>query len=485
MPTAISLDLCDRHRLDLRLMVCCSCVVFAAAHTQVVLAAGDKPNVVVILADDLGYGDLECYGHPRFKTPRLNQMAAEGARFTQFYAPTPYCAPSRGSLLTGRYPWRHGVWRNPAPDAPGGGINDVGIPDDEVTLGEAFKAAGYATKCIGKWHLGHKREFYPRQHGFDEYYGILYSNDMRPVQLFENDDVVEYPVVQASLTQRYTAKAVDFIERNKDRPFFLYLPHAMPHKPLAASEEFYRKSGAGLYGDVLAELDSGIGRVVDKLAALGLDERTCVVFTSDNGAWFGGSTGGLRGMKSITWEGGLRVPAIIRWPGHVPPGQVIAEPCGMIDIFPTVLTLADIPLPEGRTIDGRDLMPVLTMGATFVDRPLFGMQGNRLMTIRAGRYKLHVRTTRNARFVEEGANWIDPRAPDGVTILAPYEQYKPDSYPGLLTGDEPTEMMLFDMENDPQEQHNVAGQHPEVVAPLRAEFDKVQADLPAELRPPR
>lgn len=462
-----------------------SWMALAGALPGVAEATSKPPNVVIIFADDLGYGDLECYGHPEFKTPRLNRMAEEGARLTQFYVPVPYCAPSRGTLLTGRYPWRHGVWRNPAPDAPNGGVNDVGIPEDEVTLGEAFQAAGYATSCIGKWHLGHRPEFFPTRHGFDEYYGILYSNDMRPVQLIENEEVVEYPVVQATLTQRYTARAVDFIERNRDKPFFLYLPHAMPHKPLAPSEAFYKQSGAGLYGDVIAELDWSVGRVLDTIAELGLDEQTFVLFTSDNGPWFGGSTGGLRGMKAATWDGGLRVPAIVRWPGHVPAGQVIDEPLGTIDVLPTVLTLAGIDLPEDRVLDGRDMMPVFVNGAAFDARPLFGMRGDQLMTVRMGRFKLHVtppRGTLLSQFRENGEAWVDPRGPDGVTILAPYEQSRPDEYPGLLTGDESTEMMLFDLENDPGEQRNVAGKHPEVVEDLKRRIEEMVAQFPEELR---
>lgn len=459
-------------------LMCC------LAGARVRAADADAPvNFVVIFADDLGYGDLECYGHPEFRTPNLNRMAEEGARLTNFYVPVPYCAPSRGTLLTGRYPWRHGVWRNPAPDAPGGGINDVGLPDDEITIAETLRELGYATSCIGKWHLGHRPEFYPRRQGFDEYFGILYSNDMRPVELRENDDRCEYPVVQATLTRRYTERAIDFIERNRDRPFFLYLPHAMPHKPLACSEDYYQQSGNGLYADVMDELDWGIGQVLDRIAALGLDERTFVLFTSDNGPWFGGSTGGLRGMKGASWEGGLRVPAIFRCPGRMPAGQVIDTPCGTIDVLPTILTLAGASLPD-RKLDGVDLLPTLTEGAALPERPLYSMRGNQLATVRDNRFKLHVPVTRDG-FARFGDDWVDPRAPDGVTILAPYEQARPSAYPGVRTGDEPVEMMLFDLQNDPAEQHNVAAQHPDVVARLRAWYDEALAEFPPEIRPQR
>ncbi len=438
--------------------------------------AADRPNVVLLFADDLGYGDLGCQGHPKFKTPALDRMAAEGVRLTDFYVPVPYCAPSRGTIMTGRYPWRHGVVRNPCPDA---GINDVGIPDSELTLGEALQAAGYATCCIGKWHLGHRPQFYPRRNGFDEYFGILYSNDMRPVELIDGDDVAEYPVVQATLTKRYTERALRFIEKNRTRPFFLYFPHAMPHKPLAASEDFYKKSGAGLYGDVIAELDWSVDQVLSKLKDLGLDERTLVIFTSDNGPWFGGSSGGLRGMKGQTWEGGIRVPMIARWPGKIPPGRVLRAPAGTIDVFPTVLKLAGVDLPADRPLDGKDIMPLLRAEtAASPHEGLFAMQGPRLMTVRSGKWKLHVHPPGNWP-KQLKSDWVDPRGPDGVTILAPYEQATPDEHPDVLTGDPAEPMMLFDLESDPAEQHNVADEHPDVVKRLKGLFDRMASQMPS------
>ena len=455
----------------------CAFLLIALCHVASVTAA-DKTNVIIILADDLGYGDLGCYGHPRFKTPRLDRMAAEGVRFTHFQTPVPYCAPTRAALLTGRYPWRFGLTRNPTPDA-NPPVDDVGMPASEVTLAEAFRGAGYATACIGKWHLGHRPEFYPTRHGFDEYLGILYSNDMRPVRLIDGEKSVEYPVVQATLTKRYTQRAQAFIEKHKDRPFFLYLPHAMPHKPLAISEDFYKRSGAGLYGDVMAELDWSIGQMLDKLTQLDLDRRTLVVFTSDNGPWFGGSTGGLRGMKGTTWEGGLRVPMIARWPGKLPAGRTVNVPCGTIDIFPTVLAAAGIAPPKDVKLDGVDLMPWLAGSAAKERDPheaLFGQSGQQLRCVRSGRWKLHVRTPGPAKAVKD-AKWIDPRAPDGVTLLAPYEQYRPSDFPGATSGDEPGEMMLFDLAADPSEQRNVAGKHPDTVRQLKALFDAMDNEL--------
>jgi len=435
-----------------------------------------RPNLVVILADDLGYGDLGCFGHPKFKTPVLDRMAAEGVRLTQFTTPMPFCAPSRAALLTGRYPFRNAVTGNPCPDA---GVNDLGIADSEVTLAEVLKAAGYATCCIGKWHLGHKPEFYPRRHGFGEYYGILYSNDMRPVQLMDGEAVAEYPVVQCTLTRRYTERALKFIDRNKGRPFFLYLPHAMPHKPLAASEAYYQKSGSGLYADVIAELDWSVGQILARLKQLALDEKTLVIFTSDNGPWFGGSTGGLRGMKGTTWEGGIRVPMIARWPGRIAPGRTSDALAGTIDIFPTVLAAAGVPLPEGVVLDGKSILGVLTSGAPSPHEAIFAMSGPRLATIRSGCWKLHVLAPGQPRWLDAGDAWVDPRAPDGVTILAPYEQYKPAQFPGVASGDPPQKLMLFDLGADPAEQHNLAEKHSEVVARLKGLFDQTAADVPA------
>ncbi len=444
-----------------------------------------RPNVIILLADDLGYGDLACFGHPKFKTPNLDRMAAEGARLTQFNTPAPFCAPTRASLMTGRYPFRCGLTANPAPDF-GGEFTNLGLPVSEITLAQLFHNAGYATGMVGKWHLGHsKKEFYPVRRGFDEYLGILYSNDMRPVQLIDGEKVVEYPVVQATLTKRYTDRALNFIERNKDKPFFLYFAHAMPHKPLAASEKYYKKSGVGLYGDVISELDASVGQVLAKLKELKLDDNTFVVFTSDNGPWFGGSTGGLRGMKGTSWEGGYRVPFIARWPGTIPAGHVNNQPAIMMDLFATALKVCGIAAPSDRVIDGADIRPLLTSGAKSPHEVIIGAQGPRLATVRDARWKLHV-LAGNDRMLKAPAKgrWIDPRAPDGVTLLAPYEQYQPSDFPGITTGDPPQAMALFDLSTDPNEQHNVADANPDVVKRLKAQFESIAKDSPAEATKP-
>ncbi len=438
-----------------------------------------KPNIVIILADDLGYGDLGCYGHPRFKTPNLDRMAKEGVRLTQFNTPMPFCAPTRAALLTGRYPFRSGLSTNPDP-AAGPEADAVALPPGEVTLAQILRKAGYATGMVGKWHLGHKSPSdLPTERGFDEYLGIPYSNDMRPVRLLEGKVEVEYPVVQATLTKRYTERALRFIERNRDRPFFLYLAQVMPHKPLAVSEAFYKKSGAGLYGDALAELDWSVGQVLTRLKDLGLDSQTLVIFTSDNGAWYGGSTGGLRGIKRTTWEGGFRVPCIVRWPGRLASGATCAAPCATMDLFPTALAAAEVAPPRDRVIDGKDLLPLLTGKVHEAHDVIFGQQGPRLATVRDARWKLHVRPADSTRADKPPAPWVDPRGPDGVTILAPYEQPGPDEYPGSRSGDMPQPMSLYDLENDPAEQHDVAAQHGDVVARLKARFDQIVREFPA------
>lgn len=444
--------------------------------------AAGRPNVIVILADDLGYGDLGCHGHPKFQTPNLDRMAAEGARLTQFNTPMPFCAPTRASLLTGRYPFRCGMNGNPAPDGANPEADALHLPESETTLAQLFKRAGYATGMVGKWHLGHRqKEWWPTRRGFDEYLGILYSNDMRPVELVDGEQVVEYPVVQATLAKRYTGRALAFIEKNRRKPFFLYFAHAMPHKPLAASEDFYRKSGAGLYGDALAELDWSVGQVLAKLKELKLDERTLVLFTSDNGPWFGGSTGGLRGMKGSSYEGGYRVPMIARWPGSIPAGHVNHAPAVMMDLFTTALNAAGVPRPKDRVLDGKDLMPLFTGDAKSPHDAIFGQAAARLSCVRDARWKLHVLAPRDgmASLYKPGERWIDPRAPDGVTILAPFEQYQPGDHPGLKTGDAPKAMQLFDLQADPGEQHDVAAQHPDVVRRLKFIYDALNKDAPA------
>jgi uncharacterized sulfatase len=450
-------------------------------------AAADVPNVVLIYADDLGWGDLSCYGTERHETPHLDRMAEEGTKLERFYVSTPSCGPSRVALLTGRYPYRTGVPSNPAPDAG----RDHGIRESETLLSEMMKGKGYATKIIGKWHLGHLPEFYPTRHGFDSYFGILYSNDMRPVMLCRDEMAVEYPVVQNYLTKRYTEEAVKFIEEKKDEPFFLYFPHAMPHKPLAASEKFYTpETREDLYSDVIRELDASVGEILAAVKEHGLDEKTIVIFSSDNGPTYGGESGGLRGMKGSSWEGGIRVPGIIRWPGRIPAGQVIKEPCATIDMVPTVCGLfgADT---ANLNLDGHDIWPLLSGEGAGPKRAIYSWNGTRLLSVSEGKWKYHVvKASARPRGVK-GEEWIDPRGPDGHTIIAPFEQAEPWQYPSPPDTPETSPARagaLFDLEADPGEQRDVAGAHPEIVSRLKiladaALADAVKAEMPKLAKP--
>src|SRR5438067_2547081 len=367
-------------------------------------AAPPPPNVVIVYADDLGYGDLGCYGNATIKTPHLDRMAAEGMRFTSFYVAQPVCSASRASLLTGCYPNRIGIHGALGPSSR------VGISSGEMTLAELVKPKGYATGIFGKWHLGHHPPFLPTRHGFDEYFGLPYSNDMwphhptakpgtyPPLPLFENERVVNADVTAddlAQLTAQYTERAVRFIAKNKDRPFFLYVPHTMPHVPLAVGAKFKGSSAAGLYGDVIQEIDWSVGEILAALKQHGLDDKTLVLFASDNGPWLSygnhaGSAGPLREGKGTVWEGGVREPFIARWPGHVPAGRVCDEPVMTIDVFPTVARLIGAELPKHK-IDGMDVWPLLA-GEPGAKCPheayYFYFNVGELQAVRSGRWKL-------------------------------------------------------------------------------------------------
>jgi N-acetylgalactosamine-6-sulfatase len=433
-----------------------------------------SPNVLIILTDDMGYGDISCYGQEAYLTPNIDKLAENGVSCTDFYVPTPYCAPSRATLLTGRFPLRHGMIRNPTPDA---GINDIGIAAGELTLGEVFQEAGYATKCIGKWHMGHKEEFFPVKHGFDEYYGILYSNDMRPVQIIENMDTLIYPVDQNFLTVDYTAQAIDFIKRNKDQPFFLHLCHAMPHKPLAVSDAFYTpETPDDLYADVIRELDWSVGEVISTLEKLEILDNTIVIFMSDNGPWYGGSTGGLKGMKATTWEGGIRVPFIMHYQKVFPQGSSVDVACWSPDIFPTLLALTGISPAEENILDGQDITGILK-GEQRDHAPVFSMHNEHIMSVRKGDWKLFVREPRSYREVDL-TTWSDPRGPDGTTILARMEgQATPALYPGVIPEKPDQDIQLFNLREDPTESENMADQRPEVLEDLMLEYQKYENSL--------
>lgn len=328
----------------------------------------DQPNIVVIFTDDQGFGDIGCFGSPYIRTPNLDRMANEGAKLTSFYTGAPICTPSRAALMTGCYPARVGLEEGVL--FPG---DEEGLHPDEATMADVLGAAGYTSTCIGKWHLGDREPFLPLDHGFDEYFGIPYSNDMgghrpggefREVPLYRDDEIVEDPVDQTTLTRRYTEEAVEFIEANQEGPFFCYLAHTMPHVPLATSDTFADVSKRGDYGDVIEELDWSVGQILDALATLGIEEETLVIFTSDNGPWLtkeidGGSPGHLSEGKFTVWEGGPRVPAIARWPGTIPAGTVCDELVTAMDVLPTAANLSGSQLPDDRRIDGADATDLL------------------------------------------------------------------------------------------------------------------------------
>ncbi len=419
---------------------------FAALQAQAAPVAADKPNIIIIFADDLGYGDLGCFGHPTIRTPNLDRMAAEGMKLTQFYVAASVCTPSRAALLTGRLPIRSGMCSDSRrvlfPNSGGG------LQESEITIAEALKTKGYATCCVGKWHLGHLPQFLPTRHGFDEYFGIPYSNDMKPTPLMENETVIEEPADQTTLTRRYTERAVRFIERNKEKPFFLYFPHTFPHVPLFASQKYKGTSLRGLFGDVVEELDWSVGEVMSALRKHGLAEKTFVFFTSDNGPWLtqrlrGGSAGLLREGKGSTWEGGMREPCIAWRPGVVPAGTVNPGLSSTLDLLPTCVSLAGAELPRDRILDGVNMVPMLTGKGQSQREMMFFYRGTRLMAVRKGPWKMHL-------------------------ITQP-------GYGGGPTEHDPP--LLFHLEHDPSEQYDVAKDHPDVIADILREIERHRATV--------
>jgi arylsulfatase A-like enzyme len=429
-----------------------------------------KPNCVVILADDLGYGDLGCYGHPTIRTPHLDRMAAEGMRFTDFYSAAEVCTPSRAALLTGRYPVRSGmahdqfrVLRNRSTGH---------LPADELTLAEALQSAGYATGMVGKWHLGVgsiNPDGHPRRHGFGFYFGLPHSNDMDPTDqaprgapgrpdqdpawwnapLYHNETLLARPVDQTRLTRLYTEEARRFIHEHKRQPFFLYIAHSFPHVPLFASSQFLGTSRRGLYGDVVEELDWSVGQILDTLRREGLATNTLVFFSSDNGPWLimnqqGGSAGLLREGKGSTWEGGMRVPGLAWWPGQIRAGVVNTNLACLMDLFPTALKLAGATVPADRVIDGVDLSGLLLGGAANPRRVFFYYRGTRLFAVRKDQWKLHL-------FTQKG-----------------YGQPKPEAH------DPP---LLFDLNTDPSETFNVSTNHPAIVTELLQQIETHRASV--------
>ncbi|MDB4227249.1 sulfatase [Flavobacteriaceae bacterium] len=438
-----------------------------------------KPNFIVVFVDDMGYGDLGSYGHPTISTPNLDKMAYEGQKWTQFYSASSVCTPSRAGLLTGRLPIRNGMIgsknRVLFPDSK------YGLPDSEITIAEKLKENGYKTVAIGKWHLGHKKEYLPLQHGFDYYYGIPYSNDMDKINgetccpgskywqkyqnrspgstnyynvpLIENNEIIERPVDQTTITKRFSDKAIEFIKKNKEDNFFIYLAHNLPHIPLYASDDFLGKSKRGLYGDVIEEIDHGIGLIMEELKKNNLDKNTIIVFTSDNGPWLpfethSGSAGLLREGKGTTWEGGQRIPGIF-WGAGIKPG-VINDLGSTMDIFPTLLEMSNTSMVDDRIMDGISIKNTLLKHEPSKRETIFYYRSREIYAIRYGEFKAHL--------ITQGA-YNYPKGSDRKFIL-----------------DKP---LLYNLNIDPSEKYNVADKNPKILVEINKILEKHKKNLKA------
>lgn len=413
---------------------------------------GRPPNVIILFADDLGYGDLSCYGHPTIRTPHLDQLARDGMRMTSFYSTAPVCSPSRAALLTGRYPVRCGMPNNAGPGS------DNHLPTSEITIANVLQDRGYRTMAVGKWHLGHTSpDLLPMGRGFDSWYGLPYSNDMRrpfvqsdePLNLYRNTEVIEHPVNQDTLTERYTGESLKFIRECGDEPFFLYLAHSMPHLPVHTSERFQGKSAGGHYGDVIETIDWSVGQIREVLREQGIENDTLLVFTSDNGPWLNlpdrmlaegnerwhaGSPGLFRGAKGTTYEGGVRVPMIAHWPGEIPAGSESSALATTMDLFPSIMHATGASAPTDRTIDGQDILPLLREGGVSPNERFYYFFGSRLEAVREGDWKLRM----------AGEN---------------------------------VEVELFHLGRDPSERYNVAADHPDLVQRLQAAMKAFETEV--------
>jgi len=429
--------------------------VFTLVFSDQIFAQKQKPNFIIIFTDDQGYGDLGCFGHPTIKTPNIDKMAVEGQKWTNFYVAANVCTPSRAGLLTGRLPNRAGMESDKRrvlfPNSDGG------LPATELTIAELLKTANYYTGIIGKWHLGHLPQYMPLQNGFDYYFGIPYSNDMEreygipreeffdpktehyKVPLVRNNEEIERPADQNTITKRYTEESIKFIEQNKNKPFFLYLAHNMPHVPLFASKDFLGKSERGKYGDVIEEIDWSVGQIMKTLKKQGLDKNTIVVFTSDNGPWkvyneHGGSAGPLFGGKGTSYEGGMRVPAVVWGPSYVKP-NVISSMGSTLDILPSFCQMANVSIPNNLILDGKDLSGVWKNGWGNPRNEMFYYHGTQLFAVRNGDYKLY------------------------------FMKNNPDGYPEKL--EQLEKVQLFNLSIDPSERFEIGDKHPEIVSEIK------------------
>lgn len=450
--------------LLMALLVMCL-FVFAPADVDAQKNSDDL-NFIVIFTDDQGYGDLSCYGHPTIKTPHIDKMASEGQRWTSFYAPANVCTPSRAGLLTGRLAIRSGMCSDGRrvlfPDSDGG------LPQSEETVAELLKRNGYRTAAIGKWHLGHLPEYLPMKHGFDSYFGIPYSNDMDRVStlppteaimnakaeyfdvpLMRNEKIVERPADQNTITKRYTEEAVKFISDNKKQPFFLYLAHSLPHVPLFASKEFRGRSERGFYGDVIEEIDWSVGEIMKALKKGKLDQKTVVVFTSDNGPWVlydehGGSPGPFYGAKGTGYEGGQRVPAIFWAPGRIKPA-VISSMGSALDLLPTICHFAGIPVPADRKYDGYNLSATLRDGLVSPRNEMLFYHGTRIFAARKGAFKLY------------------------------FYENNPAGYPENMR--KLDTLRLFNVQHDPSEKFDIAAENPAIITDIQAMVEAHRATV--------
>jgi len=446
------------------------------------LVADSKPNFVIIFADDQGYGDLGCFGSKKIKTPNIDRIAKEGMKFTNFMVASPVCSPSRAALMTGCYPKRVGMHQHVIFPA-----HTKGLHPDEYTIADHLKAQGYATACYGKWHLGHEPEVLPRANGFDHYFGIPYSNDMNhpdnkgkprvgsdalwkdqesaitmwKTPLFENEKIVELPVDQRTITRRCTDKAVEFIKKNKDNPFFLYVPHSMPHIPLYVPEDVYDPNPLNAFTCTIEHIDAEVGRIMNTIRDLGLSKNTYVIYTSDNGPWLsfkhhGGSAGPLREGKGTTFEGGQRVPCVMWGPGRIPAGTENKSLVGTIDLLPTIAAITKTKLPKDRKIDGFNAAALLKnpKAKSPRDEFLYYTSRGEIEGVRQGKWKLLVKQARKPR---------GRRAKD----------WKPG----------PAQVFLFDLSGDLGEQNNQASANPTLVAKLKKRMTALNAEIEKNARP--
>lgn len=406
---------------------------------------GQKPNIVYIFADDLGYGDLSCYGAKDINTPNIDQIAKEGIKFTEFYSASSVCSPSRAALLTGRYPQRMGINTVFFPES------FTGIPDTEITIPEILKEKGYATGIVGKWHLGHHYQYLPLQQGFDEYFGIPYSNDMESVVYMRGNEVESYKVKQQYITKTYTKEAQKFITKNKDNSFFLYIAHSMPHVPLYASEEFIGTSKRGLYGDVVQELDWSVGQILKSLREHGILENTLIVFSSDNGPWLamkedGGSAGDLREGKTFTFDGGMKVPTVAMWKNRIPQGIINTEVASQMDWFPTIANITGSSIPKGLVIDGLDISKVLTDKGNRKNSDLLFLDGKQLQGYRSGQWK----------------------------VKLPYKGFRGNKWKQFVKAHD---TLLFNLNTDPGEKNNLFEKYPEKAKEILKEMIEKYQDM--------